>query len=89
MSRFSDRTKRLTRRQESDAFRFYIMPVSWIFGLVGLLGLGSLWISADLDLRKVTDSAAFAVFAALLGVPLLVLLLRFVRGHFHAAVREL
>jgi hypothetical protein len=37
----------------------------------------------------VTDSAAFAVFAALLGVPLLVLLLRFVRGHFHAAVREL
>jgi hypothetical protein len=88
MARFSDRTKRLTRRQESDAFRHYIMPVSWIFGLAGLLGLGALWIAAGLDLRNAADSSAFAVFAALLAAPVLALLLRVVRGHFYSDVRD-
>jgi hypothetical protein len=38
MGRFDDRTTRLARRQESDAFRNYVMPINWLIGLEGISG---------------------------------------------------
>ena len=85
--RFADRTKRLARRQESDTFRHYLMPMTWIVCLAGLLGLAALWVGEGTT--NMTQSPVFAVFAALFGAPALTGLLRVVRGHFHSAVREL
>jgi hypothetical protein len=87
MGRFADRTKRLSRRQESDVFRHYLMPVTWLLALAGLLGLGGLWMAEGVE--RMTDSLGFPLFAALLLAPVATLLLRVVRGHFHSAVREL
>ena len=85
--RFADRTKRLSRRQESDVFRHYLMPITWILGLTGFLGLFSLWIAEGP--QAMTHSPAWPVFAPLLAAPFLTALVRVVRGHFHPAVREL
>ncbi len=87
MPRFSDRTKRLTRRQESNAFRHYIMPVSWFLALAGLLGLACLWLAEGMSALRA--SPALPIFASLVIAPMLVLFLRFLRGHFNAAVRDL
>jgi hypothetical protein len=86
MGRFDDRTTRLARRQESDAFRNYVMPVSWLFGFSGLLGLGALWM-AD-GWAKMPASPVFPVLCGLFGAPAATFVLRLVRGHFHPAVRE-
>ena len=85
--RFADRTKRLARRQESDVFRHYLMPIAWILALAGLLGLVALWVGEGTKI--ITESPVFPVFATLFSAPALTALLRFVRGHFHPAVREL
>ena len=85
--RFADRTKRLSRRQESDVFRVYLVPVTWLLALAGLLGLGGLWMAEGTE--SMTASFGFPLFLALFLAPLATHLLRFVRGHFHPAVREL
>jgi hypothetical protein len=87
IGRFADRTKRLARRQESQIFRHYLMPIAWILSLAGFCGLVVLWIGEGR--AGMADSAAFPVFAALFAGPGLTALLRIVRGHFHAAVREM
>ena len=87
MRRFADRTKRLTRRQESDVFRHYLMPIVWILALAGLLGLFALWVGEGTE--HLVDSAAFPVLVVFVGAPALTALLRSVRGHFHPAVRDL
>ena len=87
MGRFDDRTTRLARRQESDAFRNYVMPISWLIALAGLLGLGVLW-TAD-GLEQMPASPVFPIFCVLFGAPVAIFLLRLARGHFHRAVREL
>jgi hypothetical protein len=84
--RFADRTKRLSRRQESDTFGHYFMPVTWILALTGLLGLGGLWVAEGAG--AMTGSAAFPLFTALFTAPAMTWLLRMVRGHFHPAVRN-
>jgi hypothetical protein len=85
--RFADRTKRLARRQESDIFRHYLMPVSLILGFAGLLGLCLLWIAEGV--QAMTHSPALPVLVPLFAAPVLTALIRVVRGHFHPAVREL
>ena len=85
--RFADRTKRLARRQESDVFRHYLMPITWILGLTGFLGLFALWIAGGTE--SITHSSAWPVFAPLFAAPFLTALVRVARGHFHRAVREL
>lgn len=87
LGRFADRTKRLARRQESDVFRFYLMPIAWIVALAGLLGLAALWVAEGM--KNMTQSPVFPVFATLFIAPALTALLRALRGHFHPAVREL
>ena len=85
--RFADRTKRLARRQESDIFRHYLTPASWILGLAGFLGLGVLWIAEGA--QAMARSPALLVLVPLFAAPVLTALIRVIRGHFHAAVREL
>ena len=85
--RFADRSKRLARRQESDIFRHFLMPVAWIACVAGLLGLVTLWVGQGLEMMR--QSAACPVLALLCGTPVLIALLRILRGHFHSAVRNL
>lgn len=87
MARFSDRTKRIVRRQESDVFRWYIMPVSWIVGFAGFLGTGIFLLSAGL--AAASKSGLFIFFVLVAGLPLFALGLRWIRGHFHSAVRDI
>lgn len=85
--RFADRTKRLARRQESDVFREYLMPLAWIMALAGFVGLFGLWLVEGT--AEMASSPALPVFAVFSGTPALTALLRAVRGHFHSAVRDL
>jgi hypothetical protein len=80
MGPFDDRTTRLARRQESQVFADYVMPVSWLVGLVGLCGLIAISFSSS--------SSLVPVFAAFLAAPFVMLLVRLSRGHFHKDIRE-
>lgn len=86
MGRFDDRTVRLSRRQESDAFRNYVVPVSWLVGFAGFLGLGALWIADGWEEMPV--SPLFPVLCVLFGAPVATFLLRLARGHFCQDIRE-
>ncbi len=86
MSRFADRTKRLSRRRESAAFRVYIMPVSWLVCLTGLAGLTPLFFAEGF--ARVPESPLFLPLAALVVTPPAVFLLRVIRGHFHKDIRD-
>ena len=80
MGSFDGRTTRLARRQESEVFADYVMPVSWVVGLVGLLGLIALSFSGN--------SSLVPIFAAFFAAPFVMLLVRLSRGHFHKDIRE-
>jgi fatty acid desaturase len=80
MGPFDDRSTRLARRQESEVFARYVMPVSWFFGLVGLLALIAVSFSSD--------GWLFPVFAAFLAAPFVMLVVRISRGHFHKDIRN-
>ena len=80
MGPFDDRSTRLARRQESEVFARYVMPVSWFFGLVGLLSLIAVSFSSD--------GWLFPVFAAFLAAPFVMLVVRISRGHFHKDIRN-
>jgi hypothetical protein len=77
MGPFDDRTKRLARRQESEVFADYIMPVSWMVGLLGLVALSFS-----------SNSSLVPVFGAFLAAPFVMLVVRLSRGHFHKDIRE-
>ena len=77
---FDDRTTRLARRQESEVFANYVMPASWVVGIVGLLGLIALSFSSG--------SSLVPVCAAFLAAPFVMLLVRLSRGHFHKDIRD-
>ncbi len=80
MGPFDDRSTRLARRQESEVFAGYVMPVSWLVGLVGLLGLFVLSFSSNTSLVPVC--------ATFLAAPFVMLLVRLSRGHFHKDIRD-
>lgn len=86
MSWFADRTKRLSRRRESAAFRVYIMPVSWLVCLTGLAGLTPLFFAEGFS--DVPESPLLRPLAALAATPPAVFFLRVIRGHFHKDIRE-
>ena len=85
MPRFSDRTKRIARRQESDFFRWYFMPVSWIVGLAGFLGSGVFVLGEGL--ASALNSGLFIFFVGVACLPIFVFGVRWLRGHFHSTVR--
>lgn len=86
MDRFADRTKRILRRQESDAFRIYVVPASWLacaFGLAGLIATGVEYLVHDN-----TSPVLLRLLTTLTASPLLVCVVRWARGHFSADVRN-
>ena len=81
MARFSQRNLRLARQRESDAFRFFIMPLSTLIGFVGLLGI--VLVALDYHLNQRWETAAFAASASAAALPLVLFLFRWMRGHFN------
>lgn len=84
--RFSYRPKRISRRAERDRFAFFIMPLVWLLGVLGVVMLG---IAA---LHYLVVGEADWSFYSLAAVPLLGALLlvcfRVIRGHHHDALNE-
>ncbi|MFA9196606.1 MAG: hypothetical protein ACEQSM_03230 [Aliarcobacter sp.] len=81
-----DRDKRLSRRQEEHDFRRIYQPVSLFFGAVGVLLIGWVGLSYDDGQQKQTDLIGAGII--LLAFPVLVFLLRLLRGHFRKDVRS-
>ena len=79
MARFSHRSTRLARQRESAAFRTVLMPVSTLIGVIGLLGVALILFDNLVNQRW--EAEAVAVTAALL--PIMLLLYRWLRGHFN------
>ena len=76
-----NRDKRLQRRQEADDFRRIFQPLSLFFGVMGLLLLA--WTGLNkLEGQPIRREMVGAALT-LMSFPVLVLLFRFVRGHFH------
>ena len=61
-------------------FANYVMPASWVVGIVGLLGLIALSFSSG--------SSLVPVCAAFFAAPFVMLLVRLSRGHFHKDIRD-
>lgn len=85
MARFSERTKRLNRVREANAFASF-MPIAWIVGLAGLIGLAA--IGVDYAAHGRWEEGLFITCAVATAVPVLVLLIRFLRGHFSTQLRD-
>jgi hypothetical protein len=85
MPRFQNRTKRLERRRESETMGA-LMPVAWLIGGAGALGMAILGV--DYLVHQRWDETFFGIAAAVAATPLLVLLIRLLRGHFNPRLRE-
>lgn len=86
MKRFSHRPTRLKRQEESKIFASFLMPLAWICGAVGLAGLGAVFLA-----HAVSDQWSYRAFSACLGltfIPVLILALRLVRGHYSQDLKE-
>jgi len=81
MARFSNRTLRLQRQRESTAFATVVMPVSALLGIIGVLAM--LLVIFDYRLNHRWESEAFAVAATAASIPIILLLFRWLRGHFN------
>ena len=81
MARFSHRLTRLARQRESETFRQFLMPLSTLIGFIGLLGMVLVALDHHLNLRW--EAAAFAASASAAALPFVVLLFRWIRGHFN------
>jgi hypothetical protein len=81
MARFSDRTTRLARQRESSTFATFIMPLSTLLGLLGILGM--LLVIFDYRIKNRWEAEAFAVAATAAAFPIILLLFRWLRGHFN------
>ena len=81
MARFSHRPTRLARQRECEAFRQFVMPLSTLFGFIGLLGM--VLIGLDHHLNQRWEATAFAASAVAAALPFVLFLFRWVRGHFN------
>ncbi|MFZ4483891.1 MAG: hypothetical protein ACOYOL_07930 [Chthoniobacterales bacterium] len=86
MGRFSHRPTRLKRQEESKLFASVLMPMAWITGVIGLAGMGAVFL-----LYSISNEWSHRGFTACLGlilIPLVVFALRVVRGHYNSGLRE-
>lgn len=86
MPRFSQRNTRLQRQRESDVFRTALMPISTLIGFIGVLAM--LVVYLDYALNRRWEGEAFAVAVAAAALPLLLFVIRWVRGHFNRQLRN-
>lgn len=81
MARFSHRSTRLARQRESAVFRSVLMPVSTLIGMIGLLAVALILFDHLINNRWEAEAFAVATTAAIL--PIVLLLYRWMRGHFN------
>lgn len=87
MARFDHRSLRLARQRESAVFRHFVMPVSILVSAVGLVAM--LLVLLDYRVNDRWESETFIAAAGATALPLLVLLFRWVRGHFNRQLEQL
>ncbi|MEY4300409.1 MAG: hypothetical protein RIR25_1645 [Verrucomicrobiota bacterium] len=85
MARFDDRTKRIKRRMESDAFARYVMPTCWLVGFAGLVGVLAILFESMVHGRW--EDGMLKTCAGVAALPLIALLVRALRGHFARRIR--
>ena len=81
MARFSQRNIRLARQRESEAFRYFVMPISTLIGFIGLLGV--IIVALDHHLNRRWEAVGFAASLTAAALPFVLFLFRWVRGHFN------
>lgn len=86
MARFSDRPKRLQRQRESKVFGYFLMPLGWLAGAAGLMGL--LLSLFTYLYHGVWHHEAVNASIGVLFIPFLLLAIRFVRGHHSRQLDE-
>lgn len=86
VARFTHRTKRLARQRESAVFRSVLMPLGTLIGFIGLLGVTLVLFDHLLNNRWEAEAFAMAVAVAL--VPVALILLRWMRGHFNRQIDD-
>lgn len=84
--RFSYRPKRIHRRQERDTFRHHIMPITYLLAVVGAVGVGGILLHYSVASQWLGTEFGLFFFLAIL--PLVFLVIRFVRGHFNDDLDE-
>lgn len=83
---WNNRGDRLARMRERDEFSKYFMPRAYAVGLVGLGFIGFDLI--DLVEGQGPNRVYLGVGICLLAVPLILLLFRWIRGHFSRRLRD-
>jgi ABC-type xylose transport system permease subunit len=84
--RFRDRPKRLARRAEREKFDRMVMPAAFIcvpLAVAILLAAGLSYVIYGLFPREI-----FGLGMAVLVIPLILLVFRFMRGHFSSSLHE-
>lgn len=81
MSRFENRNIRLSRQRESAAFGLVLMPIGILIGIIGVIAM--LLILLDHSVNKRWEHEAFIASVCAAGLPLFLLLVRWMRGHFN------
>lgn len=83
---FSNREKRIKRREERNLFRYRLMPLAWIIALIGVAGL---LVATGTWLIYGTWPYRFAgPFAALTILPFVLMVVSFLRGHHSKRLEE-
>jgi hypothetical protein len=84
--RFKDRPKRLARRAEREKFDRMVMPAALIclpLAVAILMAAGLSYVVYDSFPREM-----FGLGVALFLIPLILMVFRFVRGHFSSSLHE-
>ncbi len=84
--RFSERSKRVSRRKERDTFRTVVMPAVYLFG-----GMGFLVFMGCIIHFSVTDELSLHLLAgalSLMALPCIFALYGVLRGHHSTALNE-
>jgi hypothetical protein len=85
-ARFADRSKRLQRRQERDAFDHFFPPIIWLLAAASILGLllagGHYFVAGNFD------RTIWGLVPTPFVVAILMVLFKQVRGHNHPGLDE-
>jgi hypothetical protein len=71
---------------ESDAFARYVMPPCWLLGFAGLVGVIGIVFESMVHGRW--EEGMLKTCAGITALPFVTLIVRFLRGHFSARIRE-
>ena len=71
---------------ESEAFARYVMPLCWLLGFTGLVGVIGFFLDSMAHGRW--EDGLFKTCAGITALPFVALLVRFLRGHFAARIKD-